>query len=38
MPMYKGLLKARLADGAFQTCNVIGLDDTTLIGGPPIML
>ncbi|MGZ8136847.1 MAG: ABC transporter permease [Methylococcaceae bacterium] len=38
VPMYKGLLKARLADGAFQTCNVIGLDDATLIGGPPIML
>lgn len=38
MPMYKGLLKARLADGTFQTCIVVGLDDTTLIGGPPIML
>lgn len=38
MPLYKGLLKARLANGTFQTCNVIGLDDTTLIGGPPIML
>lgn len=38
VPMYKGLLKARLADGAFQTCNVIGLDDVTLIGGPAIML
>lgn len=38
MPLYKGLLKARLADGAFQTCNVIGLDDATLIGGPPTML
>jgi putative ABC transport system permease protein len=38
MPLYKGLLKARLTDGTFQTCNVIGLDDTTLIGGPPIML
>lgn len=38
MPLYKGLLKARLADGAFQTCNVIGLDDATLIGGPPVML
>jgi len=35
MPMYKGLLKARLQDGTFQTCNVIGLDDSTLIGGPP---
>lgn len=38
MPLYKGLLKARLSDGAFQTCNVIGLDDTTLIGGPAVML
>ncbi|NOT83475.1 MAG: FtsX-like permease family protein [Methylococcaceae bacterium] len=38
MPMYKGLLKARLTDGTFQTCNVVGLDDTTLIGGPPVML
>lgn len=38
MPMYKGLLKARLTDGTFQTCNLIGLDDTTLIGGPPLML
>ena len=38
MPLYKGLLKARLDNGTFQTCNVIGLDDATLIGGPPIML
>ncbi len=38
MPMYKGLLKARLANGTFQTCNVVGLDDATLIGGPPIMI
>ncbi len=38
MPLYKGLLKARLSDGAFQTCNVVGLDDATLIGGPPKML
>jgi len=38
MPMYKGLLKARLTDGTFQTCNVIGLDDATLIGGPALML
>lgn len=38
MPMYKGLLKARLTDGTFQTCNVVGLDDATLIGGPPVML
>ena len=38
MPLYKGLLKARLENGTFQTCNVIGLDDATLIGGPPVML
>jgi len=38
MPMYKGLLKARLTDGTFQSCNVVGLDDATLIGGPPVML
>lgn len=38
MPMYKGLLRVRLADGTFQACMVIGLDDATLVGGPPIML
>jgi putative ABC transport system permease protein len=38
VPLYKGLLKARLADGNFQSVNVIGLDDATLIGGPPEMI
>jgi putative ABC transport system permease protein len=38
VPMYKGLLKARLDNGNFQTCNVVGLDDATLIGGPPEMV
>jgi putative ABC transport system permease protein len=38
VPLYKGLLKARLSNGNFQTCNVFGLDDATLIGGPPIMI
>jgi len=38
MPLYKGILKARLEDGNFQNCIVIGLDDTTLIGGPPEMI
>jgi putative ABC transport system permease protein len=37
VPLYKGLLRARLDNGNFQSCNVIGLDDATLIGGPPIM-
>ncbi|MBC7784469.1 MAG: ABC transporter permease [Burkholderiales bacterium] len=38
IPMYKGQIKARLADGTFQNCNVIGLDDASLIGGPPVMI
>lgn len=37
-PLYKGLLKLRLADGNYQICNVLGLDDATLIGGPPRMI
>jgi len=38
VPLYKGMIKARLSNGGFQSCNVIGLDDATLVGGPPIML
>jgi putative ABC transport system permease protein len=38
VPLYKGLLKARLPNGLFQTCNVFGLDDASLIGGPPEMV
>jgi putative ABC transport system permease protein len=38
VPLYRGLLKAKLEDGSFQICNVIGLDDATLIGGPPRMV
>ena len=38
VPLYKGLLKARLEDGNYQICNVFGLDDATLIGGPPVMI
>jgi len=38
VPLYKGLLRARLDNGNFQSCTVIGLDDATLIGGPPIMV
>jgi putative ABC transport system permease protein len=29
VPLCKGLLRARLDNGNFQSCNVIGLDDTT---------
>jgi putative ABC transport system permease protein len=38
VPLYKGMLRARLSNGNFQTCNVIGLDDSTLMGGPPKMI
>ena len=38
VPMYKGLIKARMANGQFQTCNLIGIDDATLIGGPSVMV
>jgi putative ABC transport system permease protein len=38
VPLYKGLLKARLSNGNFQTVNCFGLDDATLIGGPPEMV
>src|SRR6187402_1211867 len=38
VPLYKGLIKARLSNGSFQTCNVFGLDDATLVGGPPEMV
>lgn len=34
VPLYKGLLKARLSNGNFQSVSVIGIDDATLIGGP----
>ncbi len=37
-PLYKGLIKARLDSGLYQTCIVLGLDDATLIGGPPEMV
>lgn len=38
VPLYKGILRTRLDNGNFQQCNVIGLDDATLIGGPPEMV
>jgi putative ABC transport system permease protein len=38
VPMYKGLIPARLPNGVFQTCIFIGIDDATLIGGPPKIL
>jgi len=38
VPLYKGTIQARLFNGNFQTCIFIGIDDATLIGGPPAMI
>lgn len=37
VPMFKGMIQARLQNGNIQNCNVIGIDDASLIGGPPKM-
>jgi putative ABC transport system permease protein len=37
MPYLRTQIKARLPDGTQQSCVVIGVDDTTLVGIPPIM-
>lgn len=38
VPLYKGSVRARTANGNFQGCILIGLDDASLIGGPGQML
>ncbi len=37
-PLYKGEIRARLDDGTMQMCTLLGIDDATLIGGPPRMV
>jgi putative ABC transport system permease protein len=38
VPIYKGNTSVRLADGNFQNSVLVGIDDATLIGGPPVMV
>ena len=38
VPLFKGSITARSRDGSFQGCNMIGLDDATLIAGPAAMV
>ncbi len=38
VPMYKSYLPVQLPDGTLVQCRVVGLDDATLIGGPPTMV
>jgi putative ABC transport system permease protein len=37
-PMYRAPLLARLSDGTELQVRLIGLDDATLVGGPPLMV
>jgi putative ABC transport system permease protein len=38
VPMTKNYLKTRLSDGSLFQSRIIGLDDATLAGGPPVMV
>lgn len=38
MPLYKGMIRSRLENGQFVNCNLFGIDDATLIGGPKKMV
>ncbi|QLH40641.1 MAG: ABC transporter permease [Defluviicoccus sp.] len=38
VPLYKGSIRARLDNGTFQNCVLVGLDDASLIGGPARMV
>lgn len=38
VPLFKGLLVAKLPDGSRQICDVIGVDDASLIGAPANMV
>ena len=38
VPMFKFYLPVQLPDGTIVQCRVIGLDDATLVGGPPEMV
>lgn len=37
VPMYKNFVNAQMADGTRRNVRVIGIDDATLVGGPPEM-
>ncbi len=38
VPMFKSVVQARVTGQTFQSANLVGLDDATMIGGPPQML
>lgn len=38
VPLFKGIIRARVRDGNFQNTIVVGIDTASFIGRPPIML
>jgi putative ABC transport system permease protein len=38
VPLYTGVIQARISDGTFKPVEMIGLDATTLVGRPPVIL
>jgi putative ABC transport system permease protein len=38
VPLYTGVIQARMSDGLFKPVEMIGIDATTLIGRPPVIL
>ncbi len=38
VPMFMSFVRGRSPDGARRTCIMVGIDDATLIGGPPEMI
>ncbi|MFM7281475.1 MAG: ABC transporter permease, partial [Planctomycetia bacterium] len=38
VPMYKAYIQVRLADGTRRNVRLVGIDDATLAGAPPVML
>src|SRR5262245_53983720 len=38
VPLYAGILSVRLFDGTFKPIQVVGLDASTMVGRPPVIL
>src|SRR4029077_2069997 len=38
LPLYPGVIQAGIADGTFKPVEMIGIDSTTLVGRPPVIL
>jgi putative ABC transport system permease protein len=38
VPLFTGVIQARISDGTFKPVQMVGLDATTLVGRPPVVL